>query len=198
MGLVTTACVFSVISARGLQKPTPEEAPLYRQKGNSKAPIIMVEYSDFQCPACKIAEKPVKDILSLYGHDLRFVFKHFPLEHTHPLALAAALASECAGRQGKFWPFHGRLYEDQEGWSKSPSPSEAFRKYALELGLDEASFKICLDDPSALTPIRSDLKEGSNRWVASTPTFFINGRRFVGSRQLSLRGTIWIDRILKP
>lgn len=194
---VLLASVLSVLSARGLQKPVSDAAPPFRQKGEPGAPVVIVEYSDFQCPACRKAEEPLRSILSLYGKNVRILFKHFPLERVHPLARESAAASECAGRQGRFWEFHDLLYDRQGEWSQGASASERLLKYAREIGLDMKAFQACLGDPSVAAAIHADIEEGNNRWVSSTPTFFINRKRFAGAAQLSSRGTIWIDRILK-
>jgi len=193
--LVVLASVSSVLAVRGRQKPYAPEAPAYRQQGEASAPVIVVEYSDFQCPACRFAMTPVKELLSLYGKDLRLIFKHYPLVQ-HPLARAAAEAAECAGRQGRFWEFHDKLYGQQAEWTKDQDASR-LSVYAKDLGLDTAAFAACLKDPAAAALVEADRKEGDDRWVLSTPTFFINGKRFAGSQQLTGNGIPWIDKILK-
>ena len=183
-----------VSSLRRTQKPYSPDAPSYRQKGAASAPIVIVEFSDFQCPACKVAEPPMRDLLKLYGSDIRFIFKHFPLEHAHAWARPAARASECAGRQGKFWELHDVLYDKQQAWSNEKAP-ELINGYAKSLGLDMKVFQACLPEAEVDLGIAGDMQEGEVRWVSSTPTFFINGKRFVGARQLSTLGTIWIDKL---
>ncbi|MEK7859681.1 MAG: thioredoxin domain-containing protein [Elusimicrobiota bacterium] len=183
-----------VFSLRRTQKPYSPDAPSYRQKGAASAPIVIVEFSDFQCPACKVAEPPMRDLLKLYGGDIRFIFKHFPLEHAHAWARPAARASECAGRQGKFWELHDALYDNQAAWSNEKAP-ELINGYAKGLGLDMKAFEACLPEAEVDLSIAGDMQEGEVRWVSSTPTFFINGKRFVGARQLSTLGTIWIDKL---
>lgn len=196
--LVVLASVASVYCARGLHKPTEAPAaPAYRSKGDPAAPVVIVEYSDFECPACRLAQPPLKQILELYGPKVRLVFKHFPLEGPHPWARPAAISAECAGRQGRFWPFHDALYERQEEWSKAKEPAKLFNKYAKEAKLDMAAFSSCLSDSAPAAAVAADAREAMERWVGSTPTFFINRRRFVGARQLQALGTLWIDRQLR-
>lgn len=194
---VVAACLISVFSARGLQKPDSTQAPDYRKKGDPAAPVVIIEYSDFQCPACRAAETTLQTMLTLYGRDAFFIYKHYPLEDHHAWARLAAAASECAGRQEGFWAYHDALYENQSLWSKGGDPTDKFLQYARQLGLKEADFKSCLKDPSVNAAIDTDIQEGDERWVGSTPTFFINRRRFVGSRQLSASGAIWIEKLLR-
>ena len=194
---MAVACLLSVLSARGLHRELPESAPEYRRRGEPDARVVIVEYSDFQCPACRAAEEPLRQILALYGKQVRLVFKHFPLEGLHTRAREAAVASECAGRQGRFWPFHHLLYEKQEEWTQGAPLSSRLAGYARDAGVDASAFEACLKDPSAAAGVSSDIDEGTQRWVGSTPTFFVNGKRLVGPRQLSSLGTILIDRALK-
>ncbi len=192
---ILAACVTTVLAVRGAQKPYSPDAPAYRQKGSADAPVTLVEFSDFQCPACRFAVEPMKSLQALYAKDMRVIFKHYPLTNAHPKAKAAAMAAECAGRQGRFWDFHDKLYDNQVDWAKDGGKN--LEDYAREFGLDQAAFADCLKDPSVPSAIERDMKEAEDRWVVSTPTFFINGKRFVGARQLTDRGVIWIDKILK-
>ena len=190
---VLLASVTSVLAVRGRQKPYVTQAPAYRQKGPAEAQVTVVEFSDFECPACRYAVEPLKRLEAIYGKDLRLVYKHFPLRfHAH--ARPAAVAAECAGRQGKFWDFFELLYAKQEDWAKAGGVG--FEGYAKGMGLDMGAFSACLKDPAVAALIESDKKEAEDRWVVSTPTFFINGKRFSGPRQLSERGVRWIDKIL--
>jgi protein-disulfide isomerase len=207
---VLLASAVSVQALRGSLKTYAPETPSYRQKGPPGAEIVIVEFSDLQCPACRFAVAPVKDLLELYGDKARLIFKHFPLDQ-HALAVPAAIAADCAGRQGKFWEFHDLAYERQPDWNPPPVPGKdgpareertrvarrAFLLFARRLGLDGAAFTACLDDPSVGELIEKDRKEADARWVLSTPTFFINGKRFVGARQLAEGGVPWIDKVLK-
>jgi len=190
------ASATSVVAVRGRMKPYIPDAPSYRQKGESAAPITMVEYSDFQCPACRYAVEPAKRIVTIYGKDIRFIFKHFPLTHLHHFAVKAAVAAECAGRQGRFWEFHDQLYKTQEDWAKDKD-GVPLEDYAKALGLDQAVFAACLKDPAVAALVHRDQKDGDDHWVVSTPTFFINGKRFVSARQLTEGGIPWIDKTLK-
>jgi protein-disulfide isomerase len=197
-GLAVAACVLATaFAARGMRKPPVENAPPHRAKGAEASKITIVEFSDFQCPACRVAEQPLKAILDLYGKDVRFIFKHFPLERVHSNARSAAIAAECMGKQGKFWQFHDALYENQAEWGELQDPGPKFEKYQKAAGADLDALKACAADPAVSAAIDADVKEAGHRWVRSTPTFFVNGRRFVGGKQLSTRGSLWIEKELK-
>jgi len=193
---VLLASATSVLAVRGARKPYAPSAPGYREQGPAGARVTVVEYSDFQCPACRLAVSPMKGLLALYGPELRLIYKLFPLTKAHERALPAARAAECAGQQGRFWDFHDLLYDKQAEWTPDAS-GRIFESYAKKLGMDLPTFQTCLKDPSVEALVTRDMREGNDHWVVSTPTFFINGKRFVGARQLSERGTIWVDQILK-
>ena len=99
--LVAVLTGLSALAAGRTRKPFSPEAPDFRKKGPASAKVLIVEFSDFQCPACRYAEPSVRQIFTVYGDKVRFVFKHFPLR-MHEWAKPAAAAAECAGRQGKF------------------------------------------------------------------------------------------------
>ena len=169
-------------------------APDFRKKGPPDAKVLIVEFSDFQCPACRVAEPPLRRLLALDEGKVRFVFKNFPLR-MHQWAKAGAVAAECAGRQGKFWEYHDRLYDRQDEWTNEKS-EDILAGYALDLGLDAAAWRECRRDPAAAAAVAADMKDGGDAWVGSTPTFFVDGRRFVGAAQLAELGTLFIDREL--
>ncbi len=193
--LVAALTAASVLVAGRARKPFSPDAPDFRKRGPAGAKVLIVEFSDFQCPACRYAEQPLRQILSVYDGKLRFVFKHYPLR-MHPYAKPAAAAAECAGRQGKFWEYHDRLYDKQDEWTNDKA--DAFLTgYAKDLGLDVPAWQACRQDPATAAAYETDVKDGDNAWVSATPTFFINGRRFVGGVQLAELGTLFMDRELK-
>jgi protein-disulfide isomerase len=197
LALVAAASVASVLAVGRTRKPFSPDAPPARVKGPADAKVVIVEFSDFECPACRYAEPIVRGLLKLHEGKVRFVFKHFPLERVHRWARPAAVAAECAERQGKFWELHDRLYDEQEKWSQETDAPKVWEGYAKDAKLDVAAWKACLQDPSANAPIDKDEKDGLDAWVGSTPTFFINGRRFVGAPQLGERGSLFIEKELK-
>lgn len=196
VALLLVACAGSYLVARGTRKPFSMSAPDYRTVGPADAKVTIIEFSDFECPACRVAEKPLRSLLKLYDGKIRLVFKHFPLERMHRWARAGAIAAECAGKQGKFWEFHHELYDHQDEWASEKS-EELLAAYAKNLKLDEAAWLACRKDPAANAAVSGDAKDGDNAWVGSTPTFFVNGKRFVGALQLAERGALFVEKELK-
>ena len=157
-------------------------------KGPKGAPIQMVIYSDFQCPACRGAVEPVEELRNEFSDVIQVEFRHYPLEQTHPWALTASGFAECAAKQGKFWEFHDQLYKEQETWAHAPEPIVFFARYAQESGLDPLTLERCLEDPKTLGQIRLERSIGAKQGVQSTPTIFLNGRPLVGPLQLKAQG----------
>lgn len=139
--------------------------------GASHAPVTIVEYGDFECPNCKQAAPAVKLLLERYAGRVHFAYRHFPLEEVHPHALRAAEAAEAAGGQGKFWPLHDLLFENQLHLK-----SQHLRAYAEKLELDMARYDFEIKDEVYLQRVREHIEGGARSGVRSTPTFFINGR----------------------
>ncbi len=161
--------------------PTYENVASERPfKGGAEATVVVEEFSDFQCPACKAAQDTVKQIVNEYGDRIKLEFKHFPLTTIHPQAFRAALASECANDQGKFWEYHDLLFMNQPSFS----PSELV-SYAEGLGLNTESFSACLDSRAKNDVVRADMDEGKSRQINATPTFFVNGQIVQNWTQLS-------------
>jgi len=144
-------------------------------KGNPDAKILVVEYSDFQCPACGAAYSPVKNIVNEFQDEIRFEYRHFPLSY-HIFAFKAAVAAEAAGDQGKFWEYHNKLYENQEHLLK-----EDLIRYAEELDLDMEKFKAVLESNEKDELIIADSQQGRELGVGGTPSFFVNGKKVSAS-----------------
>ncbi|MEK6814462.1 MAG: thioredoxin domain-containing protein [Nitrospirota bacterium] len=138
--------------------------------GPDGAPVTIVEFSDFQCPYCaRVSSDLLPQIRKTYGDKVRFVFRDFPLD-SHREAVPAAVAARCAGRQGKFWEMHDKLFAGQKELG-----GVLYEKVGKEIGLDEAKFSECRKDPKVAEAVRSDLRDGTKAGVGSTPTFFVNG-----------------------
>jgi protein-disulfide isomerase len=149
-------------------------------RGSSVAPVTMVEYGDFQCPACGAYHPIVEQVIKDVGPDkLRFVFRHFPLPQ-HGNAIPAAKAAEAAGLQGKFWEMYNLLYERQATWEKATEPKTVFTGYAKEMGLDTEKFSADFELKSIADHIDNDYKGGVKAGINATPTFFINGKQVTG------------------
>lgn len=141
--------------------------------------VTIVEFADFQCPACGAAHPIVKQILSDYKGKVTYVFRHFPLP-MHKNAVSAAIAAEAAGEQGKFFEYHDLLFNNQKDWGESTNSQELFLSYAEMLQLDTAKFKEALDKKANAERIQTDQDAGIALGVNSTPTFFINGEKIPG------------------
>src|SRR6266478_4824081 len=148
-----------------------------RVKGDPKAPITIVEFSDFQCPFCKKTESTLNDLLTKYNGQVKLAYLDFPLREIHPHAQNAAEAARCAGEQGKFWEYHDALYADQ---SKLNGAELVAQAHALHL--DAKLFQSCLDSGKFKSKIEADLEQGRKVGVAGTPGFFVNGVFLSGAR----------------
>ena len=144
-------------------------------RGPAKAPVTLVEYGDYECPHCGRAYPIVKEIQHRMGAHLRFVFRNFPLQESHPHAEHAAEAAEAAGAQGKFWEMHDRLFERQFALE-----DENLLEYASELGLDAKRLGADLVARRFQPRVREDFRGGVTSGVNGTPTFFINDARYDG------------------
>lgn len=138
--------------------------------GPSHAPVTLVEYGDFECPNCKQAAPAVKLLLKRFNGRVRLVWRQFPLEEVHPHALHAALASEAAAGQGKFWQMHDLLFENQQHL-KLPQ----LRGYAERLELDMVRYDGDMADTVYLQRVREDIESGTKSGARASPTFFLNG-----------------------
>jgi len=155
-----------------LMRPPSIDVPFdpARVKGDPKAPVTIVEFSDYQCPFCKKTESVLRGLLDKYKGRVKLAYMDFPLREIHPRAESAAEASRCAGEQGKFWEFHDSLYADG---AKLDDPDLIAR--ARTLGLHEKSFRACLASGKFKKSVDADREAGIKAGVAGTPGFFING-----------------------
>lgn len=144
-------------------------------KGPDTAKVTVIEFSDFQCPACKSAHFQLTNLLDKYGDKIRFVYRDFPLMGKHPDALPAAVAAHCAGAQGKYWEMNDQLFR-----SKTLKEDD-FKNLAKGLALDSSKFEACLKEPERAAEVMKDLEDGKKYGVNSTPTFFVNGYLVVGA-----------------
>jgi protein-disulfide isomerase len=144
-------------------------------RGPENAPVTLVEYGDFECPYCGSAYPVVAALDQRFGERLRFVFRHFPLTNVHPLAQAAAEASEWAAAQGRFWEMHGLLYQQQKQLSRSH-----LLRQAEALGLDPGSLDKVLEDHRFFARVKEDFLGGIKSGVKGTPAFFLNDVRHLG------------------
>jgi len=141
--------------------------------GKADSAITLLEYGDFQCPACGQYYSIVKQVLDNYQDKIRFAFRHFPLSQ-HPNARPAAYAAEAAGQQGQFWGMYDLLYSNQAAWSALPDPTAMFIGYAQTLKLDLNKFKTAMSSGDVKSKVDSQLQSGLASNVNATPSFFLN------------------------
>jgi protein-disulfide isomerase len=153
----------------------PTDAPTL---GPAKAPVTMVEFSDYQCPYCRRAQGVVDELVVRYKDKLRLVHRDFPLDG-HPRAMPAARAARCADEQGKFWDYHRGLLTSPGDFSE-----EDLRRRATALGLNASRFDSCLASGRHDEAIRASVQDGTRVGVTGTPAFFINGRMLFGARPI--------------
>ncbi|HEY3930294.1 MAG TPA: thioredoxin domain-containing protein [Candidatus Koribacter sp.] len=147
--------------------------------GPADAPVTVVEFGDFQCPSCIVAEATNQDIRKRFPKQVRFIFRNFPLTKFHPFAEKAAEAAECAAEQDKFWPMHDRMYS-----ADGELAVVQLKFYAQDIGLDTAKFNSCLDSGEKASRVQEDVTDGKAAGVGATPTFYINGQQHVGGLNL--------------
>jgi len=186
-------------SVKAVVPPYAPEAPAYRTRGPADAPVTLAEFTDFQCPGCRTAVAEVKAVEQMFPGKVRLVFKHRPFK-AHSWAREAARVAECAGKAGRFWPTHDLLYARQEDWAELRDAAEARKLLvaaAREAGCDETALSVCMDDPASAAAVESDIAEADGRRINATPTFFVNGKRFVGQLQLKTHGVNRIEDLLR-
>jgi len=146
-------------------------------KGNPAAEVTVLEYGDFQCPACKAYYPLLKDLAAEYPDKLRIVFRQFPLTTIHDKAYDAAKAAESAGLQGKFWEMHDKLFENQDLWAKDAEHLKRFEEYAVDIGLVVEKWLSDVASPAVDQKVQADRQSGGRLAVTGTPTFFVNGQK---------------------
>ncbi|MBI1908120.1 DsbA family protein [Candidatus Uhrbacteria bacterium] len=140
-----------------------------------KAKVVVVEYSDYECPFCGRHHPTMLDIMDKYGDDVAWVYRHFPLSF-HPEAKPAALAAECAGEQDKFWEYTDELFANQDSLS-----DDYYGELADELGLNRSQFDDCVESEKYASKISEDTSSGRAAGVSGTPATFVNGQLVSGA-----------------
>jgi protein-disulfide isomerase len=159
-------------------------------RGGAKAPVTIVEFSDFHCPFCKRVLPTLKELEAKYGDKVKLVFRDYPLDQLHPGARKAHEAARCAGEQGKFWEFHDALFAGE-----ADSGAQRLKTYAKQVGIDVAKFDQCVAGGKHKELVQKDVDEGARLGVTGTPAFFINGELVSGAQPLENFARI-IDREL--
>lgn len=143
--------------------------------GPENARVTLIEYSDFQCPACAMYFPVVEKLFAESSTTMRLVYRHFPLPQ-HANAMIASQASEAAALQGKFWPMYRLIFDNQTEWENSTKAREIFTQYAERIGLNMTSFKKDIDSDIVKNKIQASRDEGIKIGINGTPTFFVNGK----------------------
>ncbi|HEY2589038.1 MAG TPA: DsbA family protein [Tepidisphaeraceae bacterium] len=160
--------------------------------GPRAAPVVLMEYGDYECPFCLNAWPVVQELRRAFGDRLAFVFRHFPQNSIHPHASAAALAAEAAGAQGRYWPMHDLLFSRQQDLATLD-----LTHLALQLGLEVYRFQSALDVEAHLRKVEQDAAGGRQSGVKGTPTFFLNGCRYEGPVEFEAMAAA-VRGLLKP
>lgn len=152
--------------------------------GNKKSKVTLIEYSDFQCPACGFYYPIVKKLSKEFNKNVLFIYRYFPLRQIHPNAQLSAQSAQAAGLQGKFWEMHDLMFENQGAWSgqESTQAEKTFVSYADKLGLNMEQFKKDINSKKVIDRVDNDYKGGVMAGVKYTPFFFLNGKNIVNPR----------------
>jgi protein-disulfide isomerase len=182
--LIVGGGIYGVVKLAGSSSVSNNNGLLYAAvgasdwvKGNKEAKTVLVEYSDYQCPACALFSSVVKEIVAQNPDKLSFVYRNFPLSEIHRNALVASYAAEAAGKQGKFWEMHDMIFENQAVWSEEIDPRGTFVVYAGELNLNTDKFTIDMNSKDIKDKVDNDYQSGVKSGVNATPTFYLNGKQ---------------------
>ena len=165
IGTVKSAAVGKTVSAIGAGDWT---------KGKADAKVILIEYGDFQCPACGTYYPMMRQIVEEYGDRILFAFREYPLGTIHPYGNLAAQAAESAGVQGKFWEMYDQLYDNQQSWSRGDDVKKTFADYAQTIGIDVTRWQQDLESAAVKSKITTDVAGGDAGGVDGTPSFYLN------------------------
>ena len=180
---ILVAAVFSARAALNKEVAFSAEGKI---KGSPSAPIKISTWSDFQCPSCALEHKTIHQFMEAHPDAVQLKFNHFPLRgHQH--SRLAHISAECAYRLGNFWPYHDKLYDNQDKWAPLQDPKDTFIQYAEEIGLPKNDFVACLSDVEAEKAVLLEKIEGAKLQIERTPTLFVNNERLVGGVELEAK-----------
>ncbi len=171
----------SVPAATQVKLVSVPQGPDRHSVGNPNAPVVITEWSDFQCPACRLyalTREPIIEQQYLASGQVRFVYHNFPF--LGPESLLAAEAAECAGDQGRYLDYRNMLWQRQQGENQGAFSADKLKGFAADLGLDQSTFNACLDNGVHRAELIAEQKEGVAQGVSATPTIFINGLKIQG------------------
>jgi protein-disulfide isomerase len=184
--VIILVLIGSIAGARFFMAPKkpgidPQQA---RAKGNPEAGVMIVEYIDFQCPACAYFNKYLNTAIDQQPNGIFLQVRYFPLTNMHHHAMVSALYSECAARQGKFWALDDVMIPQQAQWSQLINPEPVFQAMADQVGINRDKLNACLALDDARKVINDEKSLGQSLGVVSTPTYFINNKMVVGTKSL--------------
>ncbi len=181
--IVIIGGLFALLAFTNKDKPTDKSGgnstaqPTNHVTGKSDSKVTLIEYGDFQCPACKAYFPIVQQLKTEYADKVAFQFRHFPLTQIHNNAFIGSRAAEAAASQGKFFEMHDALYEQQDTWSSVSDPTPIFVNFATQLGLNTDQFKADMVSTSTTDLINADRKVAQDLGASGTPTFVLNGKK---------------------
>lgn len=177
--LIVLGVIVAVVGFLYFTKPAEQTGGTLSEHttGAGSTGVVLVEYGDFQCPACGSYYPVLQQVKAKYGDQITLQFRNFPLESIHVNARAASRAAEAASLQGKFWEMHDKLFESQLQWSETKDPVGTFKAFAEQLQLDAAKFEQDYRSSEVNSVINADLAEGRRLGASSTPTFVLNGEK---------------------
>lgn len=176
---IVIGIILAVIGFWYITQPSEETKaePSNHTLGTSDVGVTLIEYGDFQCPACGSYHPILQQVKELYKDRVVFQFRHFPLEALHKNARAASYAAEAAGNQGKFWEMHDYLFENQQAWQETNDPVGVFEGYARAIGVEDMA-RFSEDYRKNVSGIiNADLEAGRALGASSTPTFVLDGKK---------------------
>lgn len=157
------------------QTAPPGAAPA-NMLGSPTATVTVEEFADFQCPTCAVVHGKMKEITSIYGSRIKFIYRSFPLTQIHKNAYDAAVAAESAGMQGKYWDMQNQLFTNQQAWANSSEARKLFGEYAQKIGLDVNRFETDSLGLASKSRVDLDIARGRALGITGTPSIFINGK----------------------
>jgi protein-disulfide isomerase len=158
--------------------------PVDHVKGNASSSVVIMEYSDFQCPACRAYYPVLREVMTEFGDRVGLVYRYFPLTSIHMNAEMSARAAEAASKQGKFWEMHDLLFEKQSEWAERGDSAQIFESYAKLIGISVDQFKTDLASTQVKQLVRAEKAYAQKIGLQGTPTFFINGKKIENPRSV--------------
>lgn len=178
-----------VLGAQPVASPSAAVSPASTESAlatPSAQTVQIVEFSDFQCPACKAAAPQIKQLEAEFPGQIQFIYRHYPLTSIHDKAMLAAQAAESASRFNKFWEMHDKLFETQEEWTgfSQDEAKNKFIEFATGFGINNEEFTKLLESDEIKQIVQSDINLGNEVKISATPTFFLNGEKVPASGRL--------------